>query len=106
MPRTLDLDECAALLKVHPNTVAERAAAGDLPGAKIGRAWVFIEDEVLDYLRAQVQIQVAQRKTKQARQPIAYFVPPTKSRRKPLPRLPILPIVASIDEPDSSEDAS
>lgn len=59
---TFDVDECAAFLKVHSNTVLELAAKGELPGAKIGRAWIFVEDDVVDYLRAKVREQTMARK--------------------------------------------
>lgn len=50
--RTLTLQEAAALLKLHPVTVAERAADGRIPAAKIGRRWVFVEDDLISYVRA------------------------------------------------------
>lgn len=53
MPDTLDLTQAAALLRAHPETVRAGAAAGTIPGAKVGRAWVFIQADLLDYLRNQ-----------------------------------------------------
>lgn len=55
--KTYDLIECADLLKVDRNTILKIAATGELPGAKIGRAWVFLEDDVLSFLRKKVQEQ-------------------------------------------------
>jgi excisionase family DNA binding protein len=55
--KTYDLLECADLLKVDRNTVMKIAGTGELPGAKIGRAWVFLEDDVLTFLRKKVQEQ-------------------------------------------------
>ncbi|WP_374012081.1 helix-turn-helix domain-containing protein [Pseudoxanthomonas koreensis] len=49
---TLTLLEAAKLLKLHPVTVAEWAIDGRIPGAKIGRRWVFIEADLLGYVRA------------------------------------------------------
>ena len=93
--QTLDVDECASFLKVHPTTVLELAAAGELPGAKIGRAWVFLQDDVVEYLRGQVRAQVLQRKNDQAIQRVAdrqvkAILPNLKPgrRRNPLPALP------------------
>jgi excisionase family DNA binding protein len=48
---TLTLQEAAALLKIHPVTLQDKARAGEIPGAKVGRAWVFIREDLLDYIR-------------------------------------------------------
>src|SRR5689334_14513067 len=50
--RTLSLIEAAAFLRVHREELRRRARAGQLPGAKVGRAWVFLEDDLADYLRS------------------------------------------------------
>ena len=50
--KTLTLPEAAQFLKMHSEEVRRRAKRGDIPGAKIGRAWVFIEDDLADYLRS------------------------------------------------------
>ena len=49
---TLNLKEAAALLKIHPVTLQDKARAGEIPGAKIGRAWVFIEIDLLEHIRS------------------------------------------------------
>ena len=54
---TLDINECAEFLKINKNTASELAAKGMLPGAKIGRAWVFLEDELVEYLRNETKNQ-------------------------------------------------
>lgn len=51
--KTLTIKEAADFLQIHPQTLRNRAACGDIPGAKIGRAWVFIEIDIADYLRSQ-----------------------------------------------------
>jgi len=51
--KTLNLQQAAELLHIHPVTLQSRAKAGVIPGARIGRRWVFVEDDVLAYLRAQ-----------------------------------------------------
>jgi excisionase family DNA binding protein len=48
---TLTLQEAAALLKIHPVTLQDKARAGEIPGAKVGRAWVFIKEDLLGYIR-------------------------------------------------------
>lgn len=50
--RTLNLQEAAMLLGLHPDTLRERAAAAIIPGAKIGRAWRFLESDLIEYFRS------------------------------------------------------
>ncbi|WP_298193754.1 helix-turn-helix domain-containing protein [Metallibacterium sp.] len=50
--KTLSLPEAADFLKVHPEEVRRRAKQGAIPGAKVGRRWVFIEDDLAVYLRS------------------------------------------------------
>ena len=57
MGRTLTLDEAARVLKTTAETVSECIRARSLPAAKIGRAWVLVEDDVIDWLRQQYSAQ-------------------------------------------------
>jgi len=50
--KTLSLIEAGAFLKMHPEEVRRRAKLGVIPGAKAGRAWVFIDDDLALYLRS------------------------------------------------------
>jgi Helix-turn-helix domain len=50
--KTLNLEETAQFLKLHPEEVRRRAKAGIIPGAKLGKRWVFIEDDLAVYLRS------------------------------------------------------
>ncbi|WP_213778849.1 helix-turn-helix domain-containing protein [Caballeronia sp. dw_276] len=105
--KTYDLLECAELLKVDRNTVLKIAGTGELPGAKIGRAWVFLEDDVLSFLRKKIQEQSNARlqgafepeaDEKLAKAIVRQFN--THDRRRPgrrarvLPTLPEIPSVA------------
>ena len=58
---TLNLEETARFLKVHTETISRLAKTGQLPGAKIGRAWVFLEEDLVEYLRDQIQAQQTMR---------------------------------------------
>lgn len=51
--KTLDLLEAAAFLKMHPQTLRKRAAAREIPSAKPGKSWVFIDTDLADWLRSQ-----------------------------------------------------
>ena len=50
--RTLNLSEAAQFLKLHPEEVRRRAKAGIIPGAKLGKRWAFIEDDLADHIRS------------------------------------------------------
>ena len=45
--QTLTLDQAAKLLKLHPQTLLQRARNGDIPAAKLGKCWVFIEQDLI-----------------------------------------------------------
>jgi excisionase family DNA binding protein len=51
--QTLDLDGAAGWLKCDPETVRAMAASGELPAAKVGRAWVFVDVDLVEWLRKQ-----------------------------------------------------
>jgi Helix-turn-helix domain len=50
--RSLNLVEAAQFLKCHPEELRRRAKVGVIPGAKVGRAWVFLDDDLAQYLRS------------------------------------------------------
>ncbi|MFT3906386.1 MAG: helix-turn-helix domain-containing protein [Steroidobacteraceae bacterium] len=49
---TLTLQQAADLLGLHRVTLAAKAHAGEIPGARIGRRWIFVTDDLLTYIRA------------------------------------------------------
>ena len=51
--KTMDLIEAATFLGLHPNTLQARAKAGEIPGAKPGKRWVFLEEDLVAFLRSQ-----------------------------------------------------
>lgn len=51
--KTLTLEEAAALLKLHPEELRRRAKAGRIPAAKIGKRWVLVEEDLVNYIRNQ-----------------------------------------------------
>ena len=58
---TLSTDEVAHVLQCHEQRVLELAQQGQLPGAKIGRGWIFRPTDVAEFLQKQVIEQTAQR---------------------------------------------
>ena len=49
---TLGLRDAAAFLRCHPEELRRRAKLGVVPAAKVGRAWVFIVEDLASYLRS------------------------------------------------------
>lgn len=58
--KTLDLHAAAELLHVHPVTLREKARRGEIPGAKIGKGWVFVDVDLLEHIRSQYPARVMQ----------------------------------------------
>lgn len=58
---TMSMTEAARMLKVHENRVAKLIHEGALPAAKVGRAWVLLERDVLAFVELQIAQQTAQR---------------------------------------------
>lgn len=93
--KTFDIKQCADFLKINTCTAMKMAAAGKIPGAKIGRAWVFLEDDLVAYLHEQVRKQTNQRESRSGNQAGAREllhlpgIPPI--RRKKQVTLPPLP---------------
>jgi excisionase family DNA binding protein len=50
---SLDLEAAAAFVGLHRDTLRERAAAGIIPGAKVGKEWRFLDVDLVAYLRSQ-----------------------------------------------------
>jgi hypothetical protein len=46
------LEEAARFLHMAPSTLRKRAAAGKLIAYKPGKTWVFLQDELLIYLKS------------------------------------------------------
>jgi len=50
--KTLNLGEAATFLHIHPEELRTRAKRGIIPGAKVGRRRVFIEDDLAEFVRS------------------------------------------------------
>ncbi len=86
--KTYDIHETAEFLKVDRSTALELAGCGELPGAKVGRAWVFLESDLVDYLRDKVLRQTSERreeialKQRKSREPLSYAARPYRRRKR------------------------
>jgi len=58
---TLDLQGAASLMKIHPVTLGRMINDGKIPAARIGRAYVLMERDVLGYIERQITAQTAGR---------------------------------------------
>ena len=57
---TMNLQEAATFLKIHPVTLGTKAAQGVIPGARVGKRWVFVKVDLIDHIRAQYPLQAVQ----------------------------------------------
>lgn len=58
---TLNTTEAAGVLKIHENRVLKLIGDGEIPAAKVGRAWVMLERDVMQYVENQILQQTAER---------------------------------------------
>ncbi len=61
MSVTVDAREAAHMLKVHYETVLDLIAKGARPAAKIGRTYVMMTQDVIDYVQKAIDQQTAER---------------------------------------------
>jgi len=59
--RVLTLTEAAAFLRVNEATLAEKAAAGEIPAQQLGGEWRFLQRALVDWLYAAVSVNGAPR---------------------------------------------
>ena len=64
--KTFSIEGAAAHLNVSPDTMRDLAANGDVAGAKIGKAWVFTDEDLDEYLRKEIKKQTAARRNEPA----------------------------------------
>lgn len=59
-PRVLTLEQAATFLHLHPVTLQRKAQRGEIPAAKLGRRWIFLEIDLMACIRAQYLSRVMQ----------------------------------------------
>lgn len=97
---TMDLQTASAYLGAKTETISQLARKGELPGAQIGKGWIFLREDVLDYLRRRIAAETEARRAmreseseelcKDSDPPQPVAVLKTRTRRAP-PLLPGLP---------------
>ena len=60
--KTLNLETAAEFLNISADTMRDLAADGTVPGAKIGKCWVFTDEDLETYVRDEVRRQTAERR--------------------------------------------
>ncbi|MGY2489285.1 helix-turn-helix domain-containing protein [Cupriavidus sp. CP313] len=61
MAPTVGILGAAEILHVHPKTVEDLIRSGAIPAGKVGRAWVMMTRDVLDYAEKLIIFQTADR---------------------------------------------
>lgn len=97
-PDTMDLDQAADYLKVSADTMRDLADFGTVPGAKIGKRWVFRTPDLDAHLAKEIAAQTEERRNaalhgQRKRVPTAATVVRNAQgkARRVLPELPGLP---------------
>ncbi len=71
---TMNRIEAAKFLNMHPVTLLQKVHAGIIPAAKPAKSWVFIKDDLIQYLRSNYQLQpVNQQDLKPISEPLKHF---------------------------------
>ena len=71
MSLTVDVPGAAELMKIHPETVKKMIHKGELPAAQVGRAYVMMTKDVLDYIENAVIRDTAARMRRPSQSPKA-----------------------------------
>ncbi len=58
----MDAAQCAAVLHCSKDTVEGLAGRGELPATRFGRGWVFVTEQVLEFLRLRSEREAAERR--------------------------------------------
>lgn len=91
MEDTLDIVEAADFLKVDDETARKLAATGEIFGAKVGRGWVFLRSDLVDYLRKITREQTEKRRAERDDSPKLVRENPPERVKKKCRTLPVLP---------------
>lgn len=87
MTDTMDSSACAELLLCSSDQVEDLARAGEIPGVKFGRGWLFVRADMLAYLAERGRREAEERRS--ARAPnTPRPIRPVKPRRRAAPPLP------------------
>lgn len=87
--KTYNLEAAATFLNVGTTTMIELAGLGIIPGAKIGKEWVFTDEGLESYLRDEIAKQTTERRGEKPEKDLKKKHVPTAlsrvGRRRPAP---------------------
>ena len=94
--KTFSIEGAASYLNISPDTMRNLAANGEVAGAKIGKAWVFADEDLDEFLRKEVRKQTAARRNEPADKPALADVPksPRAAQRRQPARPPSLGVAS------------
>lgn len=75
-------EECATLLHCTSEQVEELARAGEIPGFKVGRPWLFVRSDLLAYLAQKARSEAEERRSRRQKREV---VPEVKQPRRRAP---------------------
>ena len=94
MTDTIDAAQCAELLHCTEETAEEMARKGEIPALKIGRGWIFVRTDLLQFLAERARKEAEERRLNfRARSQTNPTVQQIKPKRQQPPALPQLPKV-------------
>jgi len=54
--QTLSLKQAAVFLQMSPSTLRNKVKSGLIPAAKPGKKWVFLEDDLVTFIRSSMLV--------------------------------------------------
>ncbi len=52
---TMNINEASAFLRMNPEVLRRWAKAGRVPASKIGKRWLFLRSDLIDFIRSKQQ---------------------------------------------------
>lgn len=93
--QTFGIEGAAGFLNISTDRLLDLAAKGTVPGAKIGKSWVFTDEDLGEYLRAEVRKQTADRRGEKLVPVQVEFLTTRPGRRRPTTPPPIFGVLKS-----------
>ena len=92
MTDVINAEQCAQLLYCTEQRIEELTRAGELPGMKYGRGWIYVKADLLAYIAERARKEAEERRLDlNARKLVPRLDIPVKRRRQIPPPLPVPP---------------